>query len=112
MFSARAGASIAALLMFGVVASWNWVILVRRLTDANYRVSWIPLVGAVPGIAGALISPWPSVQSLWWLALLLDGGSAPGLGLTVIWHAWRVVRASRQGDRPPASGADEDSTEK
>lgn len=66
----------------------NWICLISRLTKLR-SPSWVPLV---PGILLALamsLSPLEQVASWWWIAFLVDGGSVPGLLLTVCWIASR-----------------------
>jgi hypothetical protein len=47
--------------------------------------SWIPIVGGLCGVAAALIVPFPLAKQFWWLPLLLDWGSLPGLSYTLIY---------------------------
>ena len=83
---------IACLLAFFWISVFNasvlWASLRRRP-----RPSWIPLLGGVLGTVGLLLMPLPSLHALWWVPLLLDWGSLPGLAHTVVWHAVRRLRA-------------------
>jgi hypothetical protein len=46
--------------------------------------SWVPLIGGVSGILGALVSPVETIRHLWWLPLLLDFGCIPGFLYTLV----------------------------
>ena len=41
--------------------------------------SWIPLLGGSLGALGLIVAPVSGAAQFWWLPLLLDWGSAPGL---------------------------------
>src|SRR5579862_6336791 len=71
--------------------AWQQFVLRRRAP------SRIPLVGGVAGLVGILLLPLPGWHA-WWVPLVLDWGSAPGLLYTACWHALRRHRADRKND--------------
>jgi hypothetical protein len=81
----------------GLAAFWlstlNWIALVRRFSSRGYAPSWIPLVGGVLGLAALLLAPSLALRRFWWVALVVDGGSIPGLAATLGFTLYR--RASR-----------------
>lgn len=64
-----------------IIDNWRHVVLGMLGRNAG---SWCPLLGGVLG--GAAIALWPrhDIGSWWWVALVIDFGSLPGLA----WTAW------------------------
>jgi hypothetical protein len=87
--------------MFGGIAIWlsvmNWIVLVQRQRSSR-APSWIPLLGGVCGALALFIQPDAKLREFWWLALVADGGSAPGLLWTLVWHVRRHHRPRSQTD--------------
>ena len=77
-------------LLFACLSAFNaWTVIDYRLTGRH--ASAIPFIGGVAGaIAARLLSP---VQSLWWVPLFVDYGSAPML--IYFFLAWLL--ATRKG---------------
>jgi len=48
--------------------------------------SWIPLIGGTFGVIAFLISPISGLQKYWWLPLIIDMGSLPGMLQTLYAH--------------------------
>jgi hypothetical protein len=65
-------------LMFLSVAGLNGYVFVQGMLRKRRTPSWIPLVGGIAGAIALLVQPWWS-RGWWWLPLLLDWGSAPGI---------------------------------
>ena len=65
---------------------WQGVVLRRRTS------SWVPLVGGLSGAVSLSVVPVPGVGDWWWLPLLTDWGSIPGLGFTVLYLFYRRLR--------------------
>jgi hypothetical protein len=59
---------------------WTWYIRRRKAP------SWIPLVGGVSGAIGILLLPLSDVHKWWWLPLVLDWGSLPGISHAIIYR--------------------------
>jgi len=54
--------------------------------------SWLPLIGGLAGAVGVYMLPLPWARTFWWIPLLLDWGSIPGLTHAIFWHSRRVWR--------------------
>jgi hypothetical protein len=65
------------------VSVFNWIALVKRLTSPR-GPSWIPLIGGALGVVALLVEPTGTGLRWLWLPFLIDAGSLPGLGLTMI----------------------------
>lgn len=57
--------------------------------------SWSPLLGGVLGAAAIALWPRHDIGSWWWVPLVIDFGSLPGLAWTA-W--WLLVRRERRPD--------------
>lgn len=53
-------------------------------------LTWVPLVGGISGMAGVLLCPAYFNMIPWWLPLLVDYGSIPGL--TIAGFYFLIVR--------------------
>lgn len=78
-----------------LLASWvivlNWACVVRGLRGRGHS-SWIPLVGGMLGAAGCWLAPDGALLQFWWVPLILDFGSAPGLVATLGYLLFRKLR--------------------
>lgn len=72
---------------------WTWYVRKRR------PPSWIPLIGGTSGAVGLWLLPSAAAHKWWWLPLIVDWGSVPGISHAIIYHL--IVRRNRQP--PPAS---------
>jgi hypothetical protein len=70
-------------LLFIWIASLNVMAFWRTLIRQDKTPSWIPVIGGLCGCIAILIFPVSFVRPLWWLPVLLDWGSLPGLSYTV-----------------------------
>jgi hypothetical protein len=70
---------------------WIWYVQKRR------PPSWIPLVGGISGAAGLWLLPIAALHRWWWLPLVLDWGSVPGIGYSMVYHA--AFRRSRAKEK-------------
>jgi hypothetical protein len=57
----------------------NWWAWIGRLTRTRGS-SWIPLIGGVLGSGALLVEPTGIGGRFWWVPLVVDAGSLPGLG--------------------------------
>ena len=62
-------------LVFLGCATANGKVLVAFLTRRQTG-SMIPLLGGLAGLSAALLAPWQFIHQFWWVALLLDAGTA------------------------------------
>ena len=87
---------ISASILLGVLATWivflNWWNLGRGLRGRGRPHSSIILIGGVVGSLALLISPGP-LRSAWMVPFLLDYGSLPVIGRTLVVLAWRRLRS-------------------
>ena len=83
-------------LAFAWIAALNWYALVRRAV-ARRGPSWIPFVGGALGALVITAQPLAAYHPFWWIALLADGGSVPGLLATLIFLSlrWRGRTAAK-----------------
>ena len=78
------------------VMAGNWTVLARAILRPESKVpSWIPLLGGTLAAIGFLMVPNPRLHRLWWLGLVLDWGSAPGLVYTGVWHLRRILKKAQ-----------------
>jgi hypothetical protein len=56
-------------------ASLLWTCYVRK----RKAPSWIPLVGGITGVIGLWLLPVPAAHRWWWVPLIVDWGSVPGI---------------------------------
>jgi hypothetical protein len=73
-----------------VIIAGNWRAFVRRMQRKS--ISWVPLVGGVVGAAALLIAPSDALHAWWWLPLLFDWGSIPGITHALVMLALRRPR--------------------
>lgn len=77
-----------ALLLVGAYLSvLNWICVVQGLRGRSSS-SWMPLAGGVLGMAGCLVAPGDALEPWWWIPLVVDFGSAPGLTYTLVYYAF------------------------
>lgn len=75
------------LIVFGLwLILLNWLVFYRSFIQRRPSPSWMPLLGGLLLCAGFLIIPGNQYRSLWWLAFIIDWGSAPGISHAIIWH--------------------------
>ena len=74
------------------IIALNWSTVWIGLVGRQRAPSWIPLLGGVFGAIGLAILPLPGAHRLCWVPLLVDWGSIPGIGLTILFHLVRIVR--------------------
>lgn len=78
----------AAVIAFLWLTILNWRVFWQRHIRGVESTSWIPLLAGLSGVAAMLLLPvnW---SGFWWLPLLIDWGSAPGLIYSAIWYTLR-----------------------
>lgn len=71
------------------IAIWctalNWVVFWRRYVLHQNASSWVPLLGGLAGVGGVILLPVHGLSVYWFVPLLADWGSVPGLIYTAIW---------------------------
>jgi uncharacterized membrane protein YhaH (DUF805 family) len=91
--------------LFVLLSIANARIIVRRLRGIP-SPSWLPLLGGLAGLAAVLLEPNRILVRVWWLPLLLDAGSVPGLLWTAIWHFRRLRKLTAGTGEPNTDGKD------
>jgi hypothetical protein len=84
-------------LLFAVcvwLASMNAYVFFKGFILRKKAPSWIPLVGGLCGALSVIALPVPGVRYWWWVPLVLDWGSVPGL-LTTLFY---ILSRSRSGN--------------
>ena len=75
--------------LFAWLAAMNarvfWNTFVRRQSTP----SWIPLVGGLCGMLSLLVVPVPGAGRWWWVPLLVDWGSIPGIAVSIAYALLR-----------------------
>jgi hypothetical protein len=88
-------------LLFVWLAFLNATVFWQRHIQKRKAPSWIPLLGGLFGVAALLALPMPIANQFWWIPLLLDWGSLPGLLYTVFYHLLlhkKVSALAKKGD--------------
>ena len=67
------------------VAALNWCVFWQRHVRGAEAPSWIPLLAGLFGVAATFLLP-VSLTNFWWVPLIVDWGSAPGIIYTICWH--------------------------
>ena len=67
----------------------NGETVVRGFVLKERTPSFVPLIGGLAGVLSIMICPARAVHSWWWLPLLLDWGSVPGIAHALWWHTRR-----------------------
>jgi hypothetical protein len=84
----RLASAIMLALLFLVVAAFNGYVFVAATLLRKRAPSWIPLVAGISGVVAIIISPLGALRSWWWMPLVGDWGSLPGIGYAVLNYAW------------------------
>ena len=81
----------------GVIVT-NWLIFFHNCNPrkAGY-ISWVPVVGGGIGVASLLLIPIPELKYWWWVPLLLDWGSVPGMALEFFLYLRSRCRVQHDG---------------
>ena len=58
--------------------------------------SWVPLLGGLLGACAFFTLPIPSLKQWFWLPLVLDWGSIPGIAYTLIWYLFFKPKTAKQ----------------
>ena len=79
----------------GVVFVWlallNWGVFWVRHIRKQEAPSWIPLVGGISGVVSCLVMPPQFLHAVWFVPLVVDWGSLPGIVYSLICLAQRRV---------------------
>jgi hypothetical protein len=82
-------AGVPVLLLAVWIAALNWLVFWRSMVKRQPTPSWTPLVAGVLGALGLLLVPVPALHRWWFVPLIVDWGSLPGIADSVIWHLVR-----------------------
>jgi hypothetical protein len=77
--------------VFVALAAANAIFIVGNLKCGKKR-SWLPLLGGTAGSLALVVAPAPALNSAWWVPLLVDPGSVPGVVTTLVILLVRHVR--------------------
>ena len=80
------------LLLAAWICAFNAHVLIAQIKRQK-SPSWVPLFGGIAGAVGLYLLPIPAAAHYWWLPLVLDWGSLPGLTHAAVW--W-LLRGRRQ----------------
>src|ERR1700686_92627 len=58
----------------------------KRHIQKKESPSWIPLLGGGCGSVALLLLPQPAAHPWWWLTLVVDWGSLPGIAYSAVYH--------------------------
>ncbi len=83
--------SILIILSLGLIGL-NSVVFWKRYIKREHTSSWIPLIGGVFGSLAFAILPLIPLHKWWWLPLILDWGSLPGIVVAILWNIWYVAK--------------------
>ena len=85
------------LLIGGWISLLNWYCFYLGVIKKTKTPSWTPLLGA-SACCGGLLGLSSMLQgrfsSYWWLPFLLDYGSLPGIGYSIVFHLLKKRRNS------------------
>lgn len=76
----------------------NWAVVLQWLLRRKHS-SWVPLFGGLLAAIGTVVLPYPYFRSFWWVPLVIDWGSLPGLIFTVFYFGGRKIRNSEKEKR-------------
>jgi hypothetical protein len=90
---------IAALLfaLFIWLATMNAMVFWNTFIHRKKTSSWIPIIGGIFGMLSLIIVPIASAKRWWWLPLVVDWGSIPGILVSIIYGV--VIRPLTQSRR-------------
>jgi hypothetical protein len=72
----------------GYLLVLNWICVIQGLRGKSTS-SWIPLLGGGLGAIGCWVAPDDTLTRWWWVPLVIDFGSAPGLLFTAVYPLFR-----------------------
>lgn len=78
------------------VTAMNWGVFVKRFVQRGAAPSWIPLLGGGAGAGALWIAPASSLAHFWWLPLLLDWGSLPGIAHAIAVHLFSAASRKQE----------------
>lgn len=62
----------------------NWMVFWKRHIRREEAPSWIPMLAGFLGVVGLTFLPVKALQAWFWLPILLDWGSIPGLAFSLL----------------------------
>ena len=68
----------------------NSTVFWKRYVKREHTSSWIPMLGGGLGAIALAVLPIANVNKWWWLPLLVDWGSLPGIIYTIVWHTMKI----------------------
>jgi hypothetical protein len=66
----------------------NWRVFWQRHIRGVEAPSWLPLLAGILGVASVFLLPL-NLSRFWWVPLLVDWGSAPGILYSIGWNLFR-----------------------
>jgi len=78
--------------LFTWLASMNASVFWNGFVRRRKSPSWIPMIGGLCGTIALTIVPVPGAKWWWWLPLILDWGSVPGIFVSLIYALARSHR--------------------
>lgn len=80
--------------VFLLLSSGNGIVFWDAYVRRKKTASWIPIMGGACGTLSLTIMPIPGARWWWWLPLLLDWGSFPGLLVSIVYWVTHSRRNS------------------
>lgn len=80
------------LAVLNACAPWTWYVRKRE------HPSWTPLLGGVSGAIGIWVLPLEAAHRWWWVPLVLDWGSLPGIAHALMYHLLSQLKLARRRD--------------
>ena len=77
---------------------FNGYVFIAGLLLKKQTPSWIPMIGGLAGLLAIVAWPGEGAKSLWWLPLVLDWGSIPGVAHALGYHAIRSIKNRSQDE--------------
>jgi hypothetical protein len=84
---------LSALAAWIIIMNW-WIVVSYPFTKRH--VSWVPLVGGILGCAATLAYPTGKTARYWWIPLVLDWGTFPGLFYSLVYYLTVGRKSSRK----------------
>ena len=74
------------------VMTLNWIVFYQRyILQKTNAPSWTPLFAGILGVVSIFLFPF-DMRMWWWVPLVIDWGSLPGLAFTCCWYIWKAVK--------------------
>ena len=87
--------------LFGVcflhISLLNGIVFYKGIILKQKQPSWIPILGGILGVFSFLLLPVNILNRFWWLPLIIDMGSLPGMSMTAILLPLQKLKQYRFG---------------